>query len=134
MQIKLLFLPVLNQELKALVGPVGIGHVRYPTIGHGTLDDTQPFFYRQPGVLMAHNGNVTNYEELQESLQERSIHLLSRCDVEPALCEFADHLMQRRAKDHTLEDATEAMREVQKRVRGSFSIVTALMLDGLPTL
>ena len=123
-----------SEELKALVGPVGIGHVRYPTIGHGTLDDTQPFFYRQPGVLMAHNGNVTNYEELQESLQERSIHLLSRCDVEPALCEFADHLMQRRAKDHTLEDATEAMREVQKRVRGSFSIVTALMLDGLPTL
>ena len=123
-----------QNDLDGLVGPVGIGHVRYPTIGGGTIDDAQPFFYRQPGVIMAHNGNVTNYEELRDSLLERSIHLLSHCDVEPALCEFADHLVSRRPKDHTLEDALEALREVLKRVRGSFSIVAALMLDGKPTL
>ena len=32
------------------------------------LDDAQPFFYRQPGVLMAHNGGLTNYDDLRASL------------------------------------------------------------------
>jgi len=121
-------------DLEALEGPLGIGHVRYPTIGTGVLQDAQPFFYRQPGVLMAHNGGITNYDELRDSLAERSIHLLSGCDVEPALCEFADGLMRRRKAHHTLEDAIEALVEVRDAVRGSYSIVAALMLDGEPTL
>ena len=48
--------------LARLEGPIGLGHVRYPTIGQGNLEDTQPFFYRQPGVLMVHNGNITNVQ------------------------------------------------------------------------
>ncbi len=122
------------KAVSALSGPIGVGHVRYPTIGKGKLEDAQPFFYRQPGVLMAHNGNVTNYNELRDSLMERSIHLLSHCDVEPALCEFADALMQRKPSEHTMEDAEVALLSVLKKVRGSFSIVATLMLDGEPTL
>ena len=121
-------------DLEALAGPLGIGHVRYPTIGRGVISDAQPFFYRQPGVLMAHNGNVTNYDELRDSLAERSIHLLSRCDVEPALCEFADALMTRKRAGHGIEDAIFALNEVRKRVRGSYSIVAGMILDGEPTL
>lgn len=123
-----------DADLKALPGTVGLGHVRYPTIGKGVLADTQPFFYRQPGVLMAHNGNITNYEELRQSLLERSIHLLSHCDVEPALCEFADALMRCRQAKHTTEDVVHAVKEVRKRVRGSYSIVVSMMLDGTPTM
>jgi amidophosphoribosyltransferase len=123
-----------REDLEALVGPIGVGHVRYPTIGRGRLEDAQPFFYRQPGILMAHNGNVTNYAELSRSLAERSIHLLSQCDVEPALCELADALMARKRSRHTLEDAVAALRQMKDRVRGAYSIVAALMLDGQPTL
>ncbi len=125
---------LLQKDLDILKGPGGVGHVRYPTIGQGTLEDAQPFFYRQPGVLMAHNGNVTNYRELQDSLASRSIHLLSHCDVEPALCEFADALMAARPANHTLEDAIDALRKIHQRVKGSYSVVTTLMLDGIPTL
>ena len=121
-------------DLEALVGTIGLGHVRYPTIGRGKVEDTQPFFYRQPGVLMAHNGNVTNYQSLREDLRSRSIHLLSQCDVEPAMCEFADALMSLRSSDHTRADAVAACRKMQEKVRGSYSIVTALMIDGEPTL
>lgn len=121
-------------DLEALVGPIGLGHVRYPTIGRGVLEDAQPFFYRQPGVLMAHNGNVTNYEALRESLADRSIHLLSHCDVEPVLCELADALNRMKPSRHGIEDAMSALRAVRERVRGSYSIVAALMLDGAPTL
>ena len=122
------------EDIDALEGPIGIGHVRYPTIGRGSLDDTQPFFYRQPGILMAHNGNVTNYLALSRSLAERSIHLLSSCDVEPALCELADSLMGERKARHTLDDAARALASMLERVRGAYSIVAALVLDGQPTL
>ena len=121
-------------ELDSLEGPIGLGHVRYPTIGAGSLEDAQPFFYRQPGVLMAHNGNLTNYDQLKRGLTDRSIHLLSECDVEPALCEFADALVARRGTDHTLADATAALEVMQQRVRGAYSIVAALQLDGVATL
>ncbi len=122
------------EALATLDGPLGIGHVRYPTIGRGLLRDAQPFFFRQPGVLMAHNGNVTNYQELRDSLRERSIHLLSQCDVEPVMCEFADALNLARRTAHTIDDAMQALREVRRRVQGSYSIVAGLMLDGRPTL
>jgi amidophosphoribosyltransferase len=122
------------EALADLPGRVGIGHVRYPTIGRGVLSDAQPFFYRQPGVLMAHNGNITNYDELVAGLAERSIHLLSKCDVEPAMCEFADALMQTRNARHTIDDALVALQQLRARVRGSYSIVAVLMLDGQPTL
>ena len=121
-------------ELAALAGAVAIGHVRYPTAGRGVLEDTQPFFYRQPGVLMAHNGNITNYDELKEALRTRSIHLLSRCDIEPVLCEFAHALMAIRAADHRRLDVLEALSTVRRRVRGAYSVVAAMMLDGAPTL
>jgi amidophosphoribosyltransferase len=121
-------------ELAQLPGPLGIAHVRYPTIGGGQLEDAQPFFYRQPGVLMAHNGQITSYDELRASLSERSIHLLSACDVEPVLCELADALMARRRRDHTIDDAIAALREVHERVRGAYSLVIALHLDRQPTL
>lgn len=121
-------------DLDVLEGSIGIGHVRYPTVGKGVLEDAQPFFYRVPGVLMAHNGNVTNYDELRESLLERSIHLMSRCDVEPAMCEFADALTRARPAHHTLEDTLGALRTVHERVQGAYSIVAALMVDDEPTL
>jgi len=123
-----------RDDIETLTGPIGLGHVRYPTIGGGVLEDAQPFFYRVPGVLMAHNGNVTNYSELRQSLLDRSIHLMSECDVEPALCEFADVLMEQRRANHTLDDAVVAATAVHDRVRGAYSIVAALMIDGEPTL
>jgi len=123
-----------DQALKALGGTIGLGHVRYPTVGRGTLDDTQPFFYRVPGVLMAHNGNVTNYGELRDSLRTRSIHLLSQCDVEPALCEFADALQAQSRNAYSIPHALSALRTMTERVDGAFSIVVAMHLDDEPTL
>lgn len=121
-------------ELTQVPGQVGIGHVRYPTIGSGLLRDAQPFFYRQPGILMAHNGNFTSLASMHATLEEESVHLLSRCDVEPVLCMFALALMRRRKRDHTVEDCQEALRETFRVARGAYSIVAALVLDGRETL
>ena len=59
--------------LVGLAGRAGIGHVRYPTVGGGSREDAQPFHTRRPGVVMAHNGNVTNLPELEEWLTREAL-------------------------------------------------------------
>lgn len=116
-------------------GPgVSVGHVRYPTIGEGFRKDAQPFFCRQPGVIMAHNGNIINFEELKCILEDRSINLSSKCDVEPMLYLFSDYLMKIRPKDHTSSDVIEALKKVYKDTKGAYSFVAGLIVDGKKTL
>jgi len=123
-----------EEQLKRLTGTVGIGHVRYPTIGRGVVADAQPFFERRPGVIMAHNGNMTNYHSLRQRLAERSVYLLSTCDVEPVLCIFSDALMARRRRSHTIDDVVAALRDTFAVVEGAFTVVMALEVDGESTL
>ncbi len=123
-----------EQTLAMLRGTAGIGHTRYPTVGTGVREDAQPFYTRRPGVLMAHNGNVTNLEDLEELLLSRGIHVQSRCDVEPILLVFAEALTARRASGHTSEDVVHAVREVFRLVRGAYSCVAICEVDGKETL
>lgn len=123
-----------EHELGSLHGRSGIGHVRYPTFGRPVRDDAQPFFNRQPGLLMAHNGNVTNYDELKSRLGNSSIHLLSSCDVEPVMCLMSEKLMALRPRDHTIDDAVEVIREIQETVKGAYTIVVLGELEGKDTM
>jgi len=116
-------------------GPgIAIGHVRYPTIGGGRREDAQPFFSRQPGVIMAHNGNIINFNELKKKLKKHSINLSSKCDVEPVLYTFCEKMMDIKKEGHTIDDAVLALKETYKEVKGAFAIAAALILDGKPTL
>ncbi|MFW5740163.1 MAG: amidophosphoribosyltransferase [Myxococcota bacterium] len=120
-------------DLQALPGRIAVGHVRYPTIGSGVSEDAQPLFFRQPGIHLAHNGNLINYGELVRHLNDHSIHLLTHCDAEPLLCELALAL-QRKPRAHTLQDAQPALAETWTRVEGAYWLVAALLLDGKETL
>lgn len=123
-----------EQTLSALKGTSGIGHTRYPTVGSGVREDAQPFYTRRPGVLMAHNGNVTNLEELETRLLARGLHVQSQCDVEPILLVFAEALSERRPFGHTTEDVVFAVREVLQGVRGAYTCVALCEVDGKETL
>lgn len=120
--------------VRKLPGSSGIAHVRYPTIGSGSREDSQPFLTRRPGILLAHNGNVTNYDELERDLRAVGMHVLSHCDAEPILLVLTDELMKRRAVGHTTADLIIAMKRVMERVRGSYSAAAVLELDGQETL
>ncbi|MCB9663906.1 MAG: amidophosphoribosyltransferase [Alphaproteobacteria bacterium] len=119
----------------SLVGHAGVGHVRYPTAGSVvTSEDAQPFRTRHPGVLLAHNGNVTNTGELTQWLADEGWVVQSGCDAEPILLVFARALMARRPSGHTQADVAEAVRDVFRRVRGAYSVTAVLEVDGQPTL
>jgi amidophosphoribosyltransferase len=123
------------ERIQDMTGAVGIAHVRYPTAGTtSTQQDAQPFQTRHPGILLAHNGNLTNIPEITAELRSQGCHVLSGCDAEPLLLVFAQELQSIRPAGHTIEDVVAAVSAVYRRVRGAYSVVAVLEVDGESTL
>ena len=114
-------------------GRVGIGHVRYSTIGANEALDAQPFFVNYPfGLAMAHNGNVNNFVALRRSLYEDDHRLLdSSCDVELILYALASELEKKDLKHFDNDDLFDAVEAVQRRVEGAYSTITIIANRGL---
>jgi amidophosphoribosyltransferase len=122
-----------EKHLHRLRGPLAVGHVRYPTVGTGEDTDVQPFWLDFPiGVAMAHNGNVTNFQQLKrEYFAHREIRLASNCDLEAVLYVFAAALLQRKsARGMTGQDVRDAVAEVFRTVKGAYSVV-GIMPSGM---
>ncbi len=104
--------------MDTLPGPLAIGHVRYSTSGAkgAVIRDVQPFFgeFSLGGAAIAHNGNLTNAEELKRELIERGSIFQSSSDTECII-----HLMAR-SMAKTIADR---MEDALRRVEGAFSVV-----------
>jgi len=107
-----------SELLKKLKGRIGIGHVRYSTVGGSRIRDAQPFLidYPKRGIVLAHNGNLVNYMDLRKELSENGRHLSSTCDAEIILNVLAEELI----KGNDIENAVLAL---MQRVEGSYSTV-----------
>jgi len=119
-----------EKNLLYLKGNIGIGHVRYPTIGGGKAEDAQPFYVNTPyGIIMAHNGNVVNYEPLKRELERVNLrHLNSKSDVEVILNVFASELGKKNKIN--IDSIFDAVRMVFKKVQGSYSVVSYIRNKG----
>jgi len=129
-----------QEDLARHKGEVGIGHVRYPTIGGGDVEDAQPFIVNSPfGIAMAHNGNLTNFKGLRDELRDRCRrHVGSNCDVEVILNVFADELSRRTAGNGANPSAPETTTAIFesvggtfRRCRGSYSVCAVIAGVGL---
>lgn len=116
-----------------LKGTVGIGHTRYPTIGGGRGEDAQPFFVNSPfGIIMAHNGNIINYRELNKVLAEQyHRHLSSDNDVEIILNVFAQELSVQKIDHIEPKNIYRAVQKVYEQVKGGYSVIAYIAGGGM---
>ncbi|ABK14028.1 amidophosphoribosyltransferase [Methanothrix thermoacetophila PT] len=103
-------------QIALLPGAVGIGHVRYPTSGAHTLENSQPILvkYRDKTIAVAHNGNLVNSGELRSELEGAGDIFSTTSDTE-----VIAHLLVKEIQRYDLADA---VRAVMRRLVGSYSL------------
>jgi amidophosphoribosyltransferase len=122
-----------QNDMQRLRGPMGIGHVRYPTAGSSGTALAQPFYVNSPyGIAMAHNGNLTNSEQLaRELFQDDLRHLNTDSDSEVLLNVFAHELQILAKLKPAAEDIFTAVEAVHRRCRGGYAVVGLLVNHGV---
>ncbi len=121
------------EQMLNLRGDMGIGHCRYPTAGSSSSSEAQPLYTNSPyGIALAHNGNLTNAEELRDLLYREDLrHLNTESDSEILLNVFAHHLQRVGRLDLRADDLFDAVSEVHRRCRGGYAAVAMVTGYGL---
>ena len=72
------------QNLGGLRGRIALGHVRYATAGSCSIENAQPMVQSSKlgTIAVAHNGNLVNYEQLREMLEDAGCTFQSTSDTE----------------------------------------------------
>ncbi|EPF74899.1 amidophosphoribosyltransferase [Acinetobacter indicus] len=122
-----------TRHMRALLGNYGIGHVRYPTAGSSSSAEAQPFYVNSPyGITLAHNGNLTNAEEIHEDLFKTDLrHMNTDSDSEVLLNVFAHELQKRGKLEPAAEDIFHAVTRVHERCKGAYGVVAMVTGQGI---
>jgi amidophosphoribosyltransferase len=124
-----------TRNMRSLPGNCGLGQVRYPTAGNAfSEEEAQPFYVNAPfGIVLVHNGNLTNAHALKSELfltDHRHINTESDSEV---LLNVLAHEIERttRGADLQPQDLFTAVREVHKRVKGSYAVIALIAGHGV---
>ena len=125
-----------TRHMRNLTGNAGIAHVRYPTAGNAQCSaEAQPFYVNSPfGIVLAHNGNLTNADELYQTLWlTDKRHVNTNSDSEILLNVLAHELeMQVVGTEHLkADDIFNAITKLHKRVKGAYAVVAMIAGHGL---
>jgi amidophosphoribosyltransferase len=104
------------ETLPRLPGSLAIGHTRYSTAGDSALLNAQPIMVEcnKGKIALAHNGNITNAQEVRAQLEQQGSIFQTTSDTEVIV-----HLVAR-SREHTLP---EAVADSLRRIEGAFSLV-----------
>lgn len=123
-----------TRNMRSLPGNVGIGQVRYPTAGSTSEEEAQPFYVNAPfGIVLAHNGNLTNAEELKVELFKNDCRHLNTDSDSEVLLNILAHQIQEVTSGYSLDPVSlfRAVAMLHRRVRGSYAVVAQIAGYGL---
>ena len=124
-----------TRDMRALLGNVGLGHVRYATKGTASNEEEmQPFYVNAPyGIILIHNGNLTNTRELTADMAQRDRrHLNSSSDTELLLNVLAGELQNTTSTvDLDPERVFEAVARTHERIEGAYAVIAVIAGYGL---
>ncbi len=124
-----------TRNMRALPGNCGLGQVRYPTAGNAeSEEEAQPFYVNAPfGIVLVHNGNLTNAQALKTELFSTDHrHINTESDSEVLLNVLA-HEIEKTTRGLPLQpgDVFAAVRNVHRRVRGSYAVIALIAGHGV---
>ncbi len=124
-----------TRNMRSLPGNCGLGQVRYPTAGNAySEEEAQPFYVNAPfGIVLVHNGNLTNAHALKSELfltDHRHINTESDSEV---LLNVLAHEIEKTTRGLPLQplDIFAAVRNVHKRVKGSYAVIALIAGHGV---
>ena len=124
-----------TRDMRSLLGTIGLGHVRYATRGNAKKEqEAQPFYVNAPyGIVLVHNGNLTNTRELTKELAEKDRrHLNTTSDTEMLVNVLASELQSAESgTSFTADTAFDAVRALHLRVEGSYAAIAVIAGQGV---
>jgi amidophosphoribosyltransferase len=104
------------KSLEELKGDTAIGHIRYSTAGGSGLVNAQPLLvrYAEGDLSLAHNGNLTNAQELRARLVGEGALFQTSIDSEVIV-----HLIARSRRDGVDAQVDDALSQLE----GAFSVL-----------
>jgi len=122
-----------RRHMLNLKGKIGIGHVRYPAAGSSSSAEAQPFYVNSPyGISLAHNGNLTNGEELKNELFRDDLRHINTDSDSEVLVNVLAHELQRMGKPRLeVDDVFDAVGKLHKRCRGGYAAVAMISGFGI---
>lgn len=124
-----------TRDMRALLGSIGLGHVRYATKGTASSEEeAQPFYVNAPyGIVLVHNGNLTNTRELTDELFRKDRrHLNTSSDTELLVNVLANELQASiSGLDLDPPQIFQAVSRVHERVEGSYASIALIAGYGL---
>jgi amidophosphoribosyltransferase len=124
-----------TRDMRTLTGTMGLGHVRYATKGSAANEEeAQPFYVNAPyGIILVHNGNLTNTRELtQELFHVDRRHLNTTSDTELLVNVLANELQEQvSGNDLDPDQVFKAISRLHERVEGSYAAIALIAGHGL---
>lgn len=105
-----------KENLLTLKGHIACGHVRYATAGSSSIENAQPIYQKTKlgGIAVAHNGQLINYEQLHEMLEDGGSTFSSTSDTEV--------IVKLIAKSYK-KGLERALTDTIQMIKGSFALV-----------
>ncbi|MBO1770511.1 amidophosphoribosyltransferase [Agrococcus sp. TF02-05] len=124
-----------TRDMRSLLGDYGLGHVRYATRGEAANElEAQPFYVNAPyGIVLVHNGNLTNSRELERELATVDHrHVNTGSDTEMLVNVLGSELQSLVGGGELDADRLfTAVRRTHERIQGSYGVIALIAGHGL---
>lgn len=106
-----------EEDLRALTGHVGVGHVRYSTTGSKSSINAQPLTVMSTfgTIAVAHNGDITNFDALKDRYMKEGWTFQTDSDSE-----LITKIMGKYMTQHN--DPVKAIRSTMGELDGAYSL------------
>ncbi len=109
-------------DINSLKGELGIGHVRYSTVGSSTIENAQPIVVstNYGDIALAHNGEIVNADKIMDDLKKKGWAFITSSDSEIAVRLLANDIAN-------TGDPVKSLKNLMTMLQGSYSM--AIMID-----